>query len=272
VDLLERMRLMEFRLLEIHANRVDFDFHDKSLIRGVARWFEENEMPAPSLHLPFEENWQTGEKRPLSVLDPELRRREYVMDEIKRCLVLGERLALAHVVLHLGVAGQEFNPVMFDYAYAAVATIERFAGVRVLIENLANDISTVARLREFKTVSGLQSVGICYDTGHAHLEKDKVLPDVLDDIQAIHIDDNDGRADNHAWPFEGTTNWPRFAEQLVVSGFAFPLILEPDDERLERAKDCRSRLIELLQEAAVSLEEFRLKHKLSRNNNQYEDS
>ena len=41
-------------------------------------------------------------------------------------------MGLTFVVLHLGNPGQEFNPVVFDHAYAAIATIQSFAGTRVL--------------------------------------------------------------------------------------------------------------------------------------------
>ena len=56
VDLLESIRKAGYRRIELFANRPHFDFHDRALLRAIGRWFTENDLPAPSLHLPFIEN------------------------------------------------------------------------------------------------------------------------------------------------------------------------------------------------------------------------
>ena len=76
--------------------------------------------------------------------------RQRALDAIKRCLELGDVMGLTFVVLHLGNPGQAFNPVVFDHAYAAIATIQSFAGTRVLVETLSNDIATFPRILEFQ--------------------------------------------------------------------------------------------------------------------------
>src|SRR5688572_13120163 len=54
LDLLERLRRAEFTAIELHGVLPGFDYHNRSAVRSVARWFSEAEFPAPSLHLPFE--------------------------------------------------------------------------------------------------------------------------------------------------------------------------------------------------------------------------
>ena len=159
--------------------------------------------------------------------------RQRALDAIKRCLELGDVLRLTFVVLHLGEPGQEFNPVVFDHAYAAIATIQSFAGARVLLETLSNDIATFPRILEFKTAAQIPNLGICYDTGHGEMDGS---------ADAIHLNDNDGSGDNHLWPFDGTRNWPAFVERIVSESFDGPMILEGRDDRLDKASDSRSRL------------------------------
>lgn len=243
LDLLDRLRSADFRLIELHAAIPGLDYRNRPLIRAIARWFPDNQVPAPSLHLPFEESILAS--RPLI--------RQHALDEIKRCLELGDLLPLSWAVLHLGAPGDEYNPAFFDYAYAAVSAIQSFSGARVLIETLANGIATFDRIAEFRAAAQIQDVGICYDTGHGELDG---VPD------AIHLDDNLGAIDDHLWPFDGSRNWPAFVERLVVKSFEGPLILEAKDDRLDKASSCRSRLSDLIGEAQDSLEEFRLKHKL----------
>ena len=246
MDLLERIRKADFSVIELHGVLPGFDYHNRSLIRSVARWFGEVDLPSPSLHLPFE---RPGE----DLLSPRAIERQRALDELKRCLELCDLLPLRFVVLHLGATGQKFNPVAFDHAYTAIATVQSFAGVRVLLETLPNDIATFEPIREFTNAAQIPNVGICYDTGHGEMEG---RPD------AIHLDDNNGEGDDHLWPFEGVRDWPAFVERIAQSDFDGPIILEGQDDRFDKARDSRSRMKDLLDEARNSIEEFRLKYEL----------
>lgn len=178
--------------------------------------------------------------------------RQLAIDDTKRCLEFADLLPVDFVVLHLGVPGQAFNPVLFDRAYTAVAAIQAFSGVRVLLETLSNEFATPERLAEFRTAAQLPHLGICYDTAHGE------MPGSID---AIHLNDR-GEQDTRVWPFEGTRNWPALVERLTLAAFAGPATLEAEDDRLAAAVDARGRLTDLMAEAAGSIEEFRLKYKL----------
>src|SRR5262249_5523196 len=151
-----------------------FDYHDRGFVRSIAGWFHDRPLLQPGLHLPFEEDAGQGRKRPLPILHAERRIREQALDELKRCLELAERLPIGYVVLHLGAPREAFTPVKFDFAYSAIAAIQAFAGVHVLLENLPNEVATMDRLREFKAVAQLSETGICYDTGHGLLDLNAV--------------------------------------------------------------------------------------------------
>jgi sugar phosphate isomerase/epimerase len=262
IDRLERLRRVEFERIELYANRPYFDFHDRAFLRSVAAWFQDNALPAPGLHLPFEEDLGHGKKRPIPLLDPERRMRQDAVDEMKRCLELAERLPIDYAVLHLGTPGEEFNPLKFDFAYAAVAAIQAFAGVRVVLENIPNGVATLDRLLEFKSAAQLPDIGICYDTGHGRIEDPDLPTAIMDSIQVMHINDTDGENDDHLWPFDGTIDWPLFVSAVASSKFQGPLVLEPSDAQRLKATECRGRLRDLFDEALNSMEEFRLKYKI----------
>jgi len=228
--MLERLQRAKFTEIELHASLAGLDYHNRSSIRDVVRWFHENEMPNPSLHLPFEKDVLA-----ISRFD-----RQAALDEIKRCLEINDLLPLKYAVLHLGEPGREFNPVVLEYAYAAVATVQSFSGVRVLLETLSNDVATFDRIGDFRNAAQLSNVGICYDTGHGEMEGA---------CDAIHLKD-----DNR--------DWPAFIESLVLSSFDGPMTIELENDTLGKASDLRSRLTDLKDEAAGSIEEFRLKYKL----------
>jgi sugar phosphate isomerase/epimerase len=257
VDLLDSVRRGGYQLFELFCNRPHLDYHNRSLVRAIGIWFTENALPAPSLHLPFVENIAPGRRNWISVLEPERRHREAALDEIKRALEVADQIPLAYAVLHLGNPHEKFSPVAFEYAYAAIAQIRAFCGVDVVIENIPNEVSTVERLQEFKGLSQLPELGICYDTGHGHLQG--ATPH-FNEIRTTHVHDNNGENDEHVWPFEGTIDWPALIEKMVVEDYKGPLIFEARGEELSKGGDVKSRLNDLWDEARNSIDEYRLKY------------
>jgi sugar phosphate isomerase/epimerase len=258
IDLLESIRKAGYERFELFCNRPHLDFHNRTLLRSIGRWFRENALPPPSMHLPFIEGGG-HEKAWVSALDPERRLREYALDEIKRALELADQVSPEYVVMHLGNPDDKFTPVAFDYAYAAIARIRAFAGVRVMVENIPNEISTIERINEFKAAAEVPEIGICYDTGHGHLQD---VTQGFEYVDATHLHDNNGVDDEHRWPFEGSLNWPALVEKLAVANYKGPFIFETRSDDLNKGRDASSRLEDLWYEAQSSLEEFRLKYKL----------
>ncbi|HEY2382622.1 MAG TPA: sugar phosphate isomerase/epimerase family protein [Terriglobia bacterium] len=261
VDLLESIRKTGFDRFELFCNRPHLDFHNRGLLRAIGRWFQENALPAPSLHLPFVENTGHTQRIWISVLEPERRQREAALDEIKRSLELANYVQLDYAVMHLGNPKEKFSLVAFEHAYAAIAQIRAFAGVEVVLENIPNEISTMERLEEFKRVSQAPDIGICYDTGHGHIQG---ITGGLDGIRTTHVHDNNGENDEHLWPFEGTLNWPALIEKLVLANYKGPFMFEARGEELSKGNEVRERLEELWHEAHNSIEEYRQKYDLRR--------
>ena len=258
IDTLESLRKAGYQRIELFCNRPHLNFHDRPLLRSIGRWFAENAMPAPSFHLPFLEG-EGDQKRWITPLAHESRHRVSAIDEIKRCLELADRVKPEYVVMHLGNPGEAYTPAAFEHAFAAIFQIRQFSGVNVMLENIPNEISTVDRIQEFKRAAQLSDVGICYDSGHGHLQG---LTGELDFVNATHIHDNHGEHDDHLWPFEGKIDWPAFIEKLVVAKYDGHFMFEARGDDLSHGDTVRNRLQDLWDEADNSLEEFRLKYKV----------
>lgn len=256
---LDRVQAAGFRHIELLGNRPHLDYHDREVQRQIVDWFRSNPTEARSLHLPYSEPTGKTSFRWISALASEERDRQASLDELKRALEITDRIPVSWVVLHLGVPGQQWSPVHMEYAYAAVDMIRKFSGTPILIENLRNEISRPERIREFIRVAELPETGICYDVGHGHLDG---LKPVLDGVRSIHLNDNDLSGDAHLWPFGGTIDWPRLAQELVAAEFTGPLVLEGTGRNLEPAVDAARRFRDLLYEARSSQHEFSLKYSL----------
>jgi sugar phosphate isomerase/epimerase len=249
---LDRLEACGFHRLELMASPHHLDYHDRAHRREIVDWFTTHPARPASVHLPFGEMTPSGSLRPISALSGNLRERSRARDEIKRALEMTEQLGVSRVVVHLGVPGQTFNPVLFDHTYALLDEIRRFAGVEILIETLDNEVTVPARIREFLDLTQIPGVGICYDVGHRPSTED---PDRFERVREIHLDDNDGDGDSHMWPFAGILDWPELAGQLVAEGFDGTLVLEGSTPDPERAREAADRLADVLAEAASSPED-----------------
>jgi sugar phosphate isomerase/epimerase len=70
-------------------------------------------------------------------------------------------------------------------------------------------------------------VGFCFDSGHAHLNKN--LDELLkfgDRLRALHLHDNRGMEDDHQPPFWGTIDWERVTRWIERSEYQKPLNFE----------------------------------------------
>lgn len=79
----------------------------------------------------------------------------------------------------------------------------------------------------------------CYDSGHEHcFTKGKNLLDQYGDkLIALHLHDNDGTADQHRIPYEGTIKWNEIALQLKRNHYNGSITIEAANTFSEKYKD-----------------------------------
>jgi len=254
---LESIHAAGFRRIELFANRPHMDFGDRGLQKTIAAWFSGADVDAPALHLPVWEPTGRTTIRWISPLSAEPIERQESLDQIKRALELTDRVGCAYALVHLGIPGQDFNPVLWERAYALVRTIQEHSGIRVLLETLDNAIATPERLREFIATTRLDHTAVCYDIGHRRPGED--WPD-LDGIELVHLDDNDGDSDAHQLPFDGSIRWPEFVSHVVENGYNGSWVLEAHTDDAGAGATAASRLDDMMSEARDSIEEFRNRH------------
>ncbi len=83
--------------------------------------------------------------------------------------------------------------------------------------------SHAVELCELVDVFQSQRVGVCWDTGHAHmqgLKQGKELHILGERLRMLHIQDNNGQADQHLLPFMGTIDWRDIMDALYDIHYA----------------------------------------------------
>ncbi|MEO6803442.1 MAG: sugar phosphate isomerase/epimerase family protein, partial [Granulicella sp.] len=223
--LLDAMRDGGARTIEIFAARHHFDYADRAAVRDLASWFKSNEVGV-TLHQPLyaDAQWSRHVAPTINLIDVEKSRRIDAMDEVKRAIEAAEQIPFTAVTLHLGQKDDAWSPRSLEHSLTAIEHLKAFAhplGVKILLENLQNEVTTPEHLLEIVRVGHFDSVGVCLDVGHAHLaapENQAGINEAFEllagRVHQLHLHDNHGTKDEHLWPGAGTIDWANVNRQI----------------------------------------------------------
>jgi sugar phosphate isomerase/epimerase len=246
--------------IEIFAARHHFDYTDRAAVRDIASWFRSSGVTA-TLHQPLyvsdraDAQWSRHVAPNLNLIDPEKSRRISAMDEVKRALESAEQIPIDACVLHLGHKDDAWNTRALENSLTAIEHLKAFAhplGVRILLENLQNEITTPEHLMEILRVGHFDRVGICLDIGHAHLanpEKnigvDEAFELLKPRIAQLHLHDNHGTKDDHLWPGTASIDWSNVAKHIAGLPAKTPGVLEIAHDLEETAESVATKATEI---------------------------
>lgn len=226
--------------IEIFAARQHLDYANrKAHVKEIADWFRGSGVPLNSVHSPLYSDYEWGRAGapPVNISSTDRATRVEAMDEIKRALEIAEQIPFRFLVQHLGTANESFSEKKFEAAMTSIEHLRAFAkplGVRILLENIPNELSTPDRLVEMIQSAHFDDVGVCFDFGHAHMMSsvNEAFEVLRSHIRSTHVHDNAKDKDTHLWPGQGTINWKEAIELLRSAPQTPPLLLEiGDDEK-----------------------------------------
>jgi Xylose isomerase-like TIM barrel len=220
--------------IEIFAMRGHFDYGNTQQVREIASWFRSREgVTFQSMHAPMfaSGSWERSDTPMLNIAGRDRKERIDAMDEIKRAIEVAEVIPFRFLVLHIGIPGEKFDEHKFEGALTSVEHLRAFGkplGVRVLLENIPNELTAPEKLVALIQTLHYEDVGVCLDLGHAHLEPgvEAAIETLSPLIRSVHVHDNKGSKDEHRWPGEGTIDWGRTMEMLRAAQQVPALVLE----------------------------------------------
>ena len=266
--LLDTMYRAGARAIEIFAARHHFDYTDRAALVEFRNWFEEHAVRA-SLHAPItaEPRWSRHVAPTLNLIDMEKSRRIAAMDETKRALEAAERIPFSAMVLHLGMRDDRWGNRALEHAITAIEHLKAFAtplGVKLLLENTQNEVTTPEHLLEIIRVGHFDDVAVCLDIGHAHLTDykspgagiDAAFELLGERIAEVHIHDNNGARDEHLWPGTASSgpNWPAVQHHLASLPPWTPGVLEISYEIGDTVEQVATKATEFFDEQARTAE------------------
>ena len=229
-ECLDAVRRGGFTLVEVCSVPAHLDYHDLGVVARAARELEARGIQAYSFHAPF------ADRIDISARDPGLRQR--ALAKLLRAAEAAARFPARYFVIH---PGPERRPVKEPgqrleglkrtaEALKAVATRCQELGVGCVLENKLPHLAFASTNDLLWLLSALEAVevGICLDTGHAHLSGDLygVLHPLGQRLRMVHAHDNRGGGDEHLPPGSGTIDWHKLLRELDRAAFRGGLILE----------------------------------------------
>lgn len=150
-----------------------------------------------------------------------LRQAEFYKKQLRGTAILGCKNMVIHPCMPCGWWGSAENhdeilERQMEELSAILPTAEQY-GITVCLENMPLGISTTAFIKELVQTANHQLVKACFDTGHAHLQKENVHDSLLllgSDLRVLHIHDNNGQLDLHLPPYMGNIDWDSFVQAL----------------------------------------------------------
>jgi sugar phosphate isomerase/epimerase len=227
--------------IEIFAARQHLDYANrKAHVKEIAEWFRGSGVPLHSVHSPLYNDYEWGRAGapPLNLASTDRAAQLTAMDEVKRALEIAEQIPFRFLVQHLGLPNESFSEKKFESAMTSIEHLRAFAkplGVRLLLENIPNDLSTPEKLMEMIHTAHFDDVGICFDFGHANMMGSvrEAFEILQKQVCSTHVHDNDKTKDSHLWPGDGTIDWKEAMELLRAAPQRPPLLLELEgDEKV----------------------------------------
>ncbi len=233
---LERIREAGIPAVEIFCALQHIDYRNRAQISELDHFFRDSELKFHSLHAPIftDDVWgRSGPHALINIAEPVKTKRIAMLDEIKRALEIAEKAHFRYLIQHIGLAEEEFDERKLDAAFTSLEELNLFArqrGVEILLENTPNVFSSAERLDYFLQETHLD-LGYCFDVGHAHMNEGiRAAFEIMKDrIRSTHLHDNDGKSDDHLFPFAaegGSIDWKETMDLLRSRSGQYPLLLE----------------------------------------------
>ncbi|NLX05362.1 MAG: sugar phosphate isomerase/epimerase [Phycisphaerae bacterium] len=198
--------IREQGIVRVHVVR---DYEHTLPAQRIRRMLDDQGMAAESFHA------EHGPQVDLSSPDASIRQK--AVDLLAREAEVALGIGATVLVAHSAGAEAPFDPARSQSLRQGLQTLDAAAeqmGVRFLIENMppsyAYGQDTGQLARDIQAVDSPR-IGLCFDTGHAHMVDRAPARHILGTkgfLHYIHAHDNDGDADQHLLPMTGAIDWP----------------------------------------------------------------
>ena len=228
-DCLEDIRDSGFGRIEICSFPAHLDYHDVDRVKRASGLIDELGLETYSFHAPFSDR--------IDITSPDPHARNFALNELLKASEAAAVLKVRYFVVHPGPENAALpEHERFWRLENAVGVLNQAfchckrLGVGLVLENMLPHLFA-GRTRDLLWILGALNtceVGICLDTGHAHLAEDlaAVVHKLSGHLWMVHASDNHGQHDDHLPPGDGKIDWAALLAHLYDLRFNGTFILE----------------------------------------------
>jgi sugar phosphate isomerase/epimerase len=228
-DCLEDIRNSGFGRIEICSSPGHLDYHDVDRVKRAAALIDELGLETYSFHAPFSDR--------IDITSPDPNAQNFALNELVQASEAAAILKVRYFVVHPGPEKSTLpEHERLRHLENAVGVLNQAflhckrLGIGLVLENMLPHLFA-GRTRDLLWILGALNsteVGICLDTGHAHLGED--LPAVVHKLSGhlwmVHASDNNRHNDDHLPPGDGKINWAALLAHLHDLHFNGTFIME----------------------------------------------
>ena len=142
-----------------------------------------------------------------------------------------------------------------EYYKPLVEAAEKFK-VGIALENMSRRLCTADHLIQMVDALDSPFVGICWDTGHAHIagqNQPESIRSMARRLHALHVQDNDGITDQHMPPHFGTIEWGPLMSALREISYPGDFTFEAHNIVRRVPAGCKADALRLLKQIGEEL-------------------
>ena len=233
---LEKIKNAGFENVELWAGasgwgkETHFDYNDEEVLLNVKNQLRLLKINVSSINAPFSEM--------LDISSLGEMQRGIAVSEVKKAVIMCEFFKAPFLVVHPSVKSAQLTDVnvvkkkmeQIKKSIGEIAENAMMHKVKIALENPAPHLlgGWSSDLLEMLGDFPKESVGVCFDVGHANLIRDPsaYLKDVSGRLLTLHISDNDGTYSAHLIPGEGKIKWNELGKALADAQFEGVFMLE----------------------------------------------
>ena len=202
-----------------------FDHRETCELHNLMEKLNQSGVRVHSIHSPF------GPECDISSLEDKVHEAgvDGLIDSIELASILGAENVIVHASDKLpGPANGRMDRARG--VLREMATVATESGIIIAVENLPPNYLGHTPAEMVTLLGGISpdSIGICFDTGHANLSGrfDDFAEAMLPRSVTTHLHDNDGNEDQHGFPGTGSINWELFGAAYHKWGPDASIMLE----------------------------------------------
>lgn len=218
-----------FTIIEVCSFPAHLDYHDRDAVRQAAVEIQQLYLEPYSFHAPFADHID------ITSLDEGVR--SNAIAEVLQAATAAAELGVRYFVIHPGPERSHIPDCeRLERMRRAADALNRISnhcdqlGTALVLENMLPHLFFGHAQDVLWMLGAIRSmnVGVCLDTGHAHLSGDltTVAHKLSGHLWMLHASDNYGERDDHLPPGGGRIDWKLLVSQLTRIRFEGGVILE----------------------------------------------